>query len=206
MPRKKYIATDEFCYHTWARSANREWFGLTMEETWRIFSEQLYFAHHAFNLRIHSFVLMNNHYHMISRTPDRNLAEAMNFFQGEVSRCIGRASGRINQIFGGPYGWSIIRSPGYYLNAYKYVYRNPLEVNLASKAESYPFSTLNGLLGARHLLIPVVHDDTLFADVEHTLKWLNTDYPTTDFRDAIGRGLKRKEFSIPKKFAKFIES
>ncbi len=167
---------------------------------WRIFSEQLYFVSHAFNWRILSFVLMDNHYHMLVRTPDANLAEGMNFFQSNTSREIGREAGRINRIFGGPYGGSIVNSYPYYLNAYKYVYRNPVEPGLSSKVENYPYSTLRGLLGLSHLLIPIEEDTTLFSDVEGILAWLNNPFPSTELRDAIGRAFKRPEFKIPIKF------
>jgi len=46
-------------------------------------------------------------------------------------------------------------------------------VNLVRRAEEYPYSTLNGLLGKRTLLIPIIEDTKLFSGVEQTLNWLN---------------------------------
>ena len=200
MPRKKYYACSEFPYHVTARSNNRDWFALPQEEMWEIFGEHLYFAKHAFNLQILNFVLMDNHYHMLLRTPEANLAAAMNFFQSNVSREIGRRAGRINRIFGGPYHWSHIRTYNYYMNAYKYVYRNPVEPRLSHHVETYPYSTLNGLLGFRHLIIPVEEDLTLFSDVKGILRWMNEGFPSTELRDAIGRAFRRTEFKLPKRF------
>jgi REP element-mobilizing transposase RayT len=175
-----------------------------MDTAWEIFSEKLYVTNYSYDLRIHNFILMHNHYHMIVRTPRANLAKAMNYFQGETSRPIAKATDRINGIFGGPYSWSLIDSQSYYLNAYKYIYRNPLEVNLCDRVESYKYSTLRGLLGFEHTMIPIEEDETLFSDVEGTLSWMNQDYPSTEFRDSIERGLKRKHFKIPKKFNHLI--
>jgi REP element-mobilizing transposase RayT len=200
MPRKRYIPEPNLPFHIWGRANNKEWFGLPMDVTWEIFSNQLYFIHHAYNFRIHNFVLMSNHYHMNGRTPDANLAEAMNHFQGEVSREIGRATGRINSIFGCPYGRSLLRTSGHFLDSYKYTYRNPVEARMIGRVEDYRYSTLHGLIGRSQLIIPVEYDDALFSDIEGTLRWLNEDYPTHEYRDAMSRGLRRSEFKLPKKF------
>jgi len=195
MPRKRFLASKIWPYHVTARCINREWFNLPIEQVWNIFSMHLHFVHHAFGLRIHSFVLMNNHFHMIVSTPKENLAEVMNYFMREVSKNMARVSGRINQTFGGPYYWSLLQSPHYYLYAYKYVYRNPVEAGLIGKVEDYPYSTLFGLKGSTHLMIPVEHDDTLFNDPDRILTWLNNSYPIQakeDIRNALGK----KEFKF----------
>lgn len=36
----------------------------------------------------------------------------------------------------------MIDSYGYLVNVYKYIYRNPIEVELCDEAELYPYSTL----------------------------------------------------------------
>jgi len=55
-----------------------------------------------------------------------NLSPAMQFFMREVSKQIGRHSGRINRLWGSPFFSSVISSPHYFLHAYKYTYRNPV--------------------------------------------------------------------------------
>lgn len=198
MPRKRFLASNDFPYHVTARCLNKEWFALPHEILWEIFSDYLYFIHHAFQVRIHSFVLMPNHIHMIIRTPDMNLDKAMNYFMRETSRVIGFRSGRINQVYGGPYYWSLMRSPNYFLHAYKYVYRNPIEAALAPRVETYKFSTLPALLGQARTIIPVVNDETLFDGLEDQLKWLNSAYPSDEVRIDIKNALRKKEFHFAK--------
>ncbi len=198
MPRKRFLASNDLPYHVTARCLNKEWFALPHELLWEVFSNYLYFIHHAFQVRIHSFVLMPNHIHMIIRTPDMNLDKAMNYFMRETSRVIGKQSGRINQVYGGPYYWSLMRSPNYFLHAYKYVYRNPIEAKIVSIVEAYKFSTLNALLGQARTIIPIVNDDTLFFGVEDQLKWLNNAYPSDEVRIDIKNALRKKEFRFAK--------
>jgi putative transposase len=198
MPRKKFIASQEFPYHVSARCINKEWFALPMGEVWSVFSDYLFFIHHAFGVQIHSFVLMNNHFHMIVRTPLMNLDSAMNYFMRETSRIIGNRSGRINQVYGGPYHWSLIKSPIYFLHAYKYVYRNPIEAGLINNVEEYKYSTLRVLLGCQHSIIPIENDETLFPDFIEQLKWLNYAYPSEEVRADIRSALRKKEFQFAK--------
>lgn len=132
---------------------------------------------------------------MLLKTPDGNLSQAMNYFMREVSKEITRACGRINQTFGAPYHSSLIKTNHYYLHAYKYVYRNPVEAGLCKKVEEYKYSTLSGLVGESPLIIPVAEDETLFSNFEQTINWLNTEYDGDD-KNKIKKALQRTEFSF----------
>jgi putative transposase len=167
-----------------------------MNQLWDIFSRYLYFITLAYGVRIHSFVLMNNHFHMLITTPNANLDQAMNYLMREVSKAIGIESGDINQVFGGPYHWSVIKNRIYYEFAYKYVYRNPVEARLCERVEAYPYSSLRGLLGMDHLPFPAFDNSNLIANPGGQLIWLNSPYPTVDFLEEIRRGLKYSEFEM----------
>lgn len=168
-----------------------------MPVVWRIFSDYLHFISHAYNIQIHSFVLMSNHFHMLIVTPNSNVDEAMNYLMREVSRAIGKEAGRINQIFGGPYHWTLIKNSLYYQHAYKYIYRNPVHAGICEKVEEYPFSSLRGLLGIQHLIVPVVDNMNLIQDTDRQLNWLNRVY-SDENRLAIKTALKHREFSFPR--------
>lgn len=198
MPRKKYQPDSSFPYHITARCINKEWFHIPLVEVWEIFSDYLFFIHHAFNVKVHSFVLMNNHFHLILSTPEANLSEAMNYFMRETSKQFGLASGRINQIYGGPYFWSQLKSEIYYGHAYKYVYRNPIEGGLCLKVEDYPFSTLHSLVGKSKTIIPVAEDTMLFFDMGSQIDWLNKSYKSLDYKQDIKNALRKREFQFGK--------
>jgi putative transposase len=176
MPRKKTILQPDFPYHISARCINKEWFDLDLELVWSIFGDYLTILKYEFDFEIISFVLMNNHFHLLVKTPKMNLSQGMNYFMREVSREISMNTGRINQTFGGPYYWCLLDSYRYFLNSYKYVYRNPVEAGLANYCESYHYSTLSGVLGFRKLHFPVETDTILFNPFlqTDTLRWLNT--------------------------------
>lgn len=199
MPRKPAPQSFEFPFHITARCTNKDWFAIPMPEVWRIMEEQLYFAAHAFDVRIHSFVLMTNHFHLMISTPSGNLSSCMRYFMTETSRALLRKCRRINQIYGGRNRPTQICSAHHFTNAYKYVYRNPAAAGLCTRVEDYPYSTLRGLLGAQHLLVPLVEDTILFdGNLEQTLAWLNRP-STLEEWDEVRRALRRRTFQLPQR-------
>jgi len=118
-------------------------------------------------------------------------------FSKRVSFRLTRMDNRINQTFAGRYFKSILHQPNYYLNAYKYNYRNPVEAGLCKNVQDYPYSTLKSILGGSRLNIPILNDDTLFADIDATLRWLNTR-PNQEKTEAVRCALKRPLFQAPK--------
>ncbi len=196
MARVRFNVNPESPYHVAARSNGRDWFAIPIEEVWAISSRYLFFLHHAFGVRIHSFVLMNNHWHLIAEFPEANFSEAMTYFMRETSRCIGRAGNRINHVYGGRCFRSEIQTARYFSHAYKYVYRNPVEAGVSRLAENYDFSTLRSLIGCSHTIIPLVEDKLLFQNsVSQVLDWINRK-PQDEDRDSVRSALRKSTFSL----------
>jgi len=159
--------------------------------------DYLFLVHHGFHLKIHSFVLMKNHFHCLASSPQANLSSAMNYFMRETSREITRLSGRVNQTYGGRYHRSLIPSDHYYMNAYKYIYQNPVRAKLSERVEEYGYSTLTGLLGIKKITIPLEEDRLLFTPSldKGCLKWLNR-IPEDEHVEEMRKALKRPYFKF----------
>jgi REP element-mobilizing transposase RayT len=184
-------------FHITARANNRERFPMPLDETWELFSDYLFLISKFFGIRIHSFVLMPNHFHMIARDPEMNLSTSMNYFMRETSKLMARDTHRINRIWGAPFGSSLISSPLYYLHAYRYVYNNPVRAGLCDNAFQYRFSTLQTLIGLQRTIIPLEYDDTLFENFESAHKWL-LEPPKKKESEDTRLALRRKEFKFPR--------
>jgi len=197
MPRAKAILQSEFPYNISARCINREWFNIPMPRVWEIFCRELTHTVEEHKLLVHSFVLMSNHFHLIASTPEANISQCMHQFMTRTSRSLTREGNRINETFAGRHYKCILHHPNYYLNAYKYNYRNPVGAGMCERVEHYPFSTLHGKLKLSKLLIPVCGDDTLISDTVGTLKWLNTA-PPPDRLEGVRFGLKHQYFQSKK--------
>jgi REP element-mobilizing transposase RayT len=198
MPRKKIILQSDFPYHITARCINKDWFRLDIGTVWSIFGDYLSMLKYEFRFEIISFVLMNNHYHLLTKTPEMNLSAGMNYFMREVSKEISFQSNRINQTFGGPYHWCLIDSLNYFYNTYKYTYRNPVEAGLSDSCESYPYSSLSNILGFQKMRFPISQDTLLFNPNFQIgiLNWLNT--PNPKVHEEISHALKKPIFRYRK--------
>lgn len=199
MPRKNHLISTEYPYHVTCRTHGGQFIPLEMHLAWELMSDYLHLVKHAFNLRIHSFVLMSNHFHLIVSTPDGNLSEAMNYFMRETSKEFNRVLRRQDQFYGNRYYRTLITKGHYWSHVYKYVYRNPVEAGIAKRCEEFPFSTLHGLLGKTKLVIPLEDDHFLFSQYGlklETLMWLNSN-PSEEGIVSVEKALKRKEFFLP---------
>jgi REP element-mobilizing transposase RayT len=199
MPRKLHIAHSKCPYHVTARSHDGTWFQIPISIVWEVMTDYLYFIQRAYEVRVHSFVLMNNHFHLLVSTPEANLSAAMNYFMRETSKEINRISGKKNQVYGGRYYRSIISNNLHFQHVYKYIYRNPVSANLTQDCESYRYSTLHGLLGKSPLHIPLEEDTLLFENdnPRRTLIWLNTP-PNSQNYEILRKALKRRILKFPR--------
>lgn len=197
MPRAKAILQSEFPYNISARCINREWFNIPMDEVWDIFCQELTRTSNEHNLVIHSFVLMSNHYHLIASTPKANISKCMQQFMHRTSKRLTSAGNRINESFAGRHYKCILQHPNYYLNAYKYNYRNPVTAGICKLVEEYPYSSLSGKLKRTPVSIPLCEDTTLSMDPVGTLSWLNTA-PSPERLEGFRFGLKHQYFRSKK--------
>lgn len=197
MPRAKVIPQSEYPYNISARSINRDWFQVPMDTVWKIFCEELSNVNQKHKMEIHSFVLMSNHFHLIASTPEANISKCMHYFMQRTSKRLTKAGNRINETFAGRHYKCILQHPNYFLNAYKYNYRNPVAAGLCSQVQDYTFSTLHGKLNPSKLLIPVCEDTTLKFDPAGTLAWLNIA-PSMEKAEGFRFGLRHQYFQSKK--------
>lgn len=182
MPRKKLIRTDEYVYHITARSNCKEWFYIPQNECWSLFCEELSLVNKVFDLEIHAYVLMSNHYHLMARTPLANIDKAMHQLNKNIARRINMSTGRINHVFGRPYNWSLITRERYYFYATRYLYQNPVRAGICERVEDYPYSSLH-----------------------HNVKWFPlTPYNSFDLRQLNSLFKEEDAYRIKKGFKKTI--
>ncbi len=198
MPRKVVPESDIHFYHVTARCLNREWFCIPLNDVWSIMEDYLFFLRIAYEVEVHSFVLMPNHFHLLLKTPLNNLSAAMNYFMRETSKRIGEMANRINHIYGGRFHRTLIDDDRYFRIVYKYVYRNPVKAGIVRRVEDYPYATLQGKLGRGKLIISGKGDDNLFSYRSHEeyLKWLNRAPIVTDEK-AVQLALRKSKFKFP---------
>ncbi len=124
-PLRHYV--DGAWYHVTARGIDRRVI-FTETAEYRHFQELLGEMVDRFLVRIHAYVLMPNHVHLVLETPDRNLSATMQWLKTSYSMWFNRRNGRVGPLFQGRFnaqmfepheaGWAVTR----------YVHLNPVRV------------------------------------------------------------------------------
>ncbi len=199
-------------FHITGRRHNKAPFDLELDKVWQIMTDHLYLTHMFFGLKIHAFVLMPNHFHLICSTNSESLGTNFNYFMRETSKTMNYFTGNTNQNWGSRFYRCEISNYHYYMNCYKYVYQNPVRANLVSKCELWKYSSLHGLTGRSHTMIPTECDTLLFSDsgslAQENLDWLNTRVATENL-NSMQKALKKRSFKLPKDLSKkthFLEN
>ena len=194
MPRPNLIRSNIHPYHITARCNNKEFFPIPMEEMWEICLKHLKYLHKDHEIKVHAFVLMGNHFHLLCQTPRANIDQAMMVFMKKISDDVHLKNNTMNHLWGSRYKWSLIQSQAYYYQVYKYIYQNPLRAKITSLVQDYPFSTLN-----EDLPFPIYsHISMAFGGRKGELHWLN-DVLKEHHSTGIKRGLKKGNFKLAKK-------
>ena len=199
MPRKTLLRSDRFPYHVTARTNNKEPFPLALVFVWKIATEELYLLSILYEIEIHAFVLMPNHFHLLLTVPNEDLGVIMRNFISALAKRVNLLSGRSGHLFGGPYFWTIITSTRYFGHALKYVYRNPVKAKLSLNVEEYEFSTAGGIFGESTSPFPL-HFTRLGLEMNlpdpdipgSWIEWLNRPFPG-DTEQLIQKALKKRK-------------
>jgi len=87
--------------------------------------------------RIHSFVLLPNHFHWLLETPEANLVAGMKWFLGAYSQRFNNRHGQRGHVFQGRYKAVVIEaeSGGYFETVSTYVHLNPARAGLLRDPE-----------------------------------------------------------------------
>lgn len=164
--------------------------------------------------KLYAWVLMNNHYHWVLRTPEANLVAGMKWFQNTYTRRFNTKHQRWGHVFGGRYKAIVVQHQGGgYLEALiDYVHLNPARAGIVKSQTGrglvdYPWSSLaQGYAvapGQRPLWMAVQKGVELFGFKDTTagrrkfverLEKRNTeeedrvDNPTTGLQSTLQRG------------------
>ncbi len=94
-----------------------------------------------FQVEIHGYCLMDNHYHLLIRTQLPNLNLVMKHLNGVYTLRFNRDVKRDGPLFRGRYKSVLIDKENYFLNASRYIHKNPSEAEVTKDDQKYPWSS-----------------------------------------------------------------
>jgi len=140
MPRPLRI---EYCgawYHVMNRGINR--MKIYLNDTHReVFLGLLEEISILFEIKIHSYCLMDNHYHLLLETPHANLGKAMRHLNGLYTQRFNRLENRDGALFRGRYKAILVETNNYLLKVSRYIHLNPIEANIVKDLNHYKWSS-----------------------------------------------------------------
>jgi len=141
MPRPKRNYKPNCFYHVYNRGNNKDSV-LKSASDKQIFRGLLYKNKGPCNIRLVTFCIMDNHFHLIIKTgkDPGNLSKFMQKVLTSFAVQINRKHQRIGHAFQGRYNANILPYKKDLSRAISYVRKNPVEEGLVKRPEEYPWT------------------------------------------------------------------
>jgi REP element-mobilizing transposase RayT len=94
-----------------------------------------------FNIEVHAYVLMGNHYHLLLKTNDANLSRAMQWFGTSYTRKFNLKNRTGGHLFQGRFKSIIVENDTYLLRLSCYIHRNPVRAGIVERLADYQWSS-----------------------------------------------------------------
>ena len=148
-------------YHVMNRGRRGE--SIFPTDNWyRAFVDLLEETAEMWNIRIASFCLIPNHYHLLVQTPEGNLSRAMRHIDGVYTQRFNRANKLDGPHFRGRYKSILVEGDPYLLQLVRYIHRNPLRAGLTKGLDDYLWSSHGGYI-SRTKMWDWLHKEFIFS-------------------------------------------
>lgn len=140
MARQLRIEYEGAFYHITSRGNQREqifWDNKDREK----FKSILIRTKERYGFLLHSYVLMNNHYHLLIETPYANIKQIMQNINTSYTVYINKRHKRTGHLLQGRYKAFIIDKESYLLELGRYIHQNPVRAGIVTRPEDYKWSS-----------------------------------------------------------------
>ncbi|MGE5341544.1 MAG: REP-associated tyrosine transposase [Candidatus Omnitrophota bacterium] len=112
-----------------------------------LFLETLTAVIERFHWLCHSYVLMDNHYHLLIETPLGNLSRGMMQLNSVYTQNFNRRHNRIGHLFQGRFKSILVEKEAYLLELSRYITLNPVRARLVDSPEEWKWSSYSPMVG-----------------------------------------------------------
>ena len=113
------------------------------------FLEYLAIAAERFSIVVHTYCLMNNHYHLLVQTPEPNLSMAVQWINVSYATYFNRKRGRTGHLFRGRFKAILVDADEYLKHLSRYIHLNPVRAKLVANPKAYDWSSYRAFIVAR---------------------------------------------------------
>jgi putative transposase len=165
MARQLRIQYEGAFYHVYSRGNQKQPIFLSDDDLY-FFQKILGDVHEKYDVWIHVYCLMKNHYHLILQTMLANLSRVMQFLNTKYAAYLNAKHGRCGHLFQGRYKAILVHAEAYAQILSKYIHENPVKKRMVKTPEEYPWSSCREYLG-----------------LQKPPRWLRTSYVLRLFAD-----------------------
>ena len=141
MARKPRQMVDNGCYHLIARGNNRQ-FLFREKEDFLCFLDLLGRAKERHPAKLYHYCLMSNHIHLLLEiATGKTLPKFMKMLLQGYGRKFQKKTGHVGHVWQGRYKSPLVDQESYFLEAGRYIERNPLRAGAAQDLQGYPWSS-----------------------------------------------------------------
>jgi putative transposase len=117
------------------------------EEDRVVFLSTLGCAVRMFRWKLHAYVLMGNHFHLLVETPEPNLSRGMRQLNGIYTQRFNRRHGRSGHLLQGRFKGILVEKESHLLELARYVVLNPVRAALVRTPKAWPWSSYRATAG-----------------------------------------------------------
>ncbi len=161
MPRLPRYAAPGLPQHVIQRGNNRS-ACFAVDADYRFFRDCLWTASEQHGCRIHAYVFMTNHVHLLmTPTSDTAIGKVMQSVGRRYVQRFNTTYGRTGTLWEGRYKATVIETESYLFACYQYIELNPVRAGLVANPRDYPWSSHRANAFGRHDRLVSPHDSYL---------------------------------------------
>ena len=144
MPRVDRIEYENAFYHVMNRGRDGGRVKLFhSDDNYEAFLQTVSEAVERFNIIVHAYCLMTNHYHLLIQTPQANISRVMRHINGVYTQRHNRLNQSDGPIFRGRFKSVLVDCDSYLTQLSRYIHRNPIETKkpMVETLLDYPWSS-----------------------------------------------------------------
>ncbi len=184
MPRQTYAGA---LYHVFSRGDKGQYI-LSHDIFKASFARILIEALTRYKATLHSFCIMDNHYHLLLQTDEDNLPDLMHRIGSLYANYLHKEHDFQGHIFASRYNSLIVETNEYLLALTRYIHLNPVRARIVKSVEDYPWCSFKFLTG----------------EIEAPA-WLTLDWILAQFGPAASAGERYRIFMEEEATAELLE-
>jgi len=152
-------------HHVMNRGVNRSDIFIE-DDDYNVFLKIVCKACRDYQVVLHDYCLMSNHFHLLVEIKMENLSLFMKHVNSNYAIYANKKQKRSGHFWQGRFYSRYVANEHYYYTLVRYIEQNPVEAGMADRVGEYPY-TLGAVIASRQTPVPCTHDSKLLAELNY---------------------------------------